>query len=182
MRIRVHAAAALIGLVAGSAWAQSRGSFQDVDGFTAITVTEVTSLTYTVSLGASPLVRVGGIDYPVTAVFGFWSLSDDFDFTTATGSNFDVWAFHRNSASTGDIAGWKTNPNTGILPGGNQSFAYTALTSSQRERFGLHISTAEVVPGQQGLTFYATGPTIPAPASAGVLAGAGLVAVRRRRR
>jgi hypothetical protein len=181
MRLCVSASVAIIALISGAASGQTRSSFQNVDGFSALTVVENNTLSYTVSMGANPVVRVGGIDYAITTVFGFWSLSDDDNFSAASGSGFGVWSLDASNSGAGAIAGWKTNPNMGILPNGSETFNYLNLSVGQRERFGFHISTASIVPGQQGLTFYATGPSIPAPGSLGMLAGAGLLAVRRRR-
>jgi len=166
---------------ASAALGQSRGSFQVIDGYSALTIIENSALSYTVSLGANPMVRVAGIDYAITTCFGMWSLSNDDNFASATGSNFGVWNFHRNSSGSGDIVGWKTNPNSGILPNASETFVYSALSSSQRERFGFHISTAVRVPGQQGLTFFSNGPFIPTPASASLVFGGLLAAARRRR-
>ena len=87
---------------AGSAFGQSRSSFFDVDGFSALTLIENSALSYTLTLGSNVSVRVNNVDYPITQIFGFWSLSDDDNFSSASGNDFGAWDFHSNSASSGD--------------------------------------------------------------------------------
>jgi len=145
----------------GQAAAQSRNSFQVIDGVNDLEV-ENSGRTYTVYVGPSPTVTVGGVDYPINSVFGFWCLSDDNNYTQCDGSDVGDWTFHRNSASTGDIGGWKTNPNLGLDPGESMAFTFSQFKESDRDGFGFHVRVDGTLPGG-GNTFYITGPSFQPP-------------------
>ncbi len=163
---------------AGNASAQTFSSFRLVDALQGVTVEELAPLEYRVSLGAAPLLTYQGSSIPITDIFGFWALSEDDDVTGAT-TDFGVWNAHANNASAGGILGWKTNPNTGIVPGGSQVFIFDSLSTADIEHFGFHIRLDGTFPGTTGNTGFAY---VPTPGPAAVLAIAGLVAARRRRR
>ncbi len=173
---------ALAGLglaIAVPGFAQSRSSFQDVSLFDGINISNTSMLDWTVTLSATPKVTYLGHTYTVTDVFGFWLLDDNNDFS-ATGTNPGLWSFHSNYAGTGGIAGFKTNPNTGITPGLAQSFHFNSITG-QAEGRGIHVRFAENLPGG-GNTIYLKDPgAVPEPATLAVLGG-GLVAFLKRRR
>ncbi len=164
--------------VAASASAQTFNSFRLVDKLEGVTVEELAPLEYRVSLGAAPILTYQGSSIPITDIFGFWALSEDDDVTGAT-TDFGAWNAHANNASTGGIVGWKTNPNTGIVLGGSQVFTFDSLNTADIEHFGFHIRLSRAFPGTTGNTGFAY---VPAPGPAAVLAIAGLVAARRRRR
>lgn len=178
MKRHIWAAAGVTAALAATAFGQSRSSFMYVDSFSGITVSQTGPLTFDVSLSGAPTVTVSGTPYSITDLFGFWALVDaDPDLSAASGANFGVWAWSRNSSGAGDIAGWKTNPNLGITPGGSQSFNYSALAVGEVDRWGFHVRVNGVLP-TGGNTFYFA---VPAPGAGAMLALAGLVAGRRRR-
>lgn len=167
-----------LAVLAGSAWGQSRSSFMFVDSFSGITVTQTGPLTFDVSLSASPTVTVSSTTYNITDLFGFWALKDaDPDLSAASGASFGVWSWHRSTSGAGDIAGWKTNPNTGITPGNSESFTYSSLALGEVDRWGFHIRVDGTLPFG-GDTFYLA---VPTPGSLALLGLAGLAASRRRR-
>lgn len=169
--------AAVMATLGGAAWGQSRSSFMYVDSFSGFTVTQTGPLTFDVSLSASPTVTVSSITYNVTDLFGFWALKDaNPDLSAASGASFGVWTWDRNTSGAGDIAGWKTNPNTGITPGNSQSFTYSSLALGEVDRWGFHIRVDGTLPFG-GNTFYFA---VPTPASLALLGMAGLAASRRR--
>lgn len=178
MQHRLCVGVALVAACAGTALGQSRSSFFDVDSFSGVTISKTGPLTFDVSLSAAPTVTYLSTTYAITDLFGFWSLRNaDPDFTTGSGASFGVWDWHRNTSGDGDIAGWKTNPNTGIVPGGTLTFTYTALSQSEIDNFGVHIRVDGTLPFG-GNTFHAV---VPTPGALALLGVAGLVAGRRRR-
>jgi len=178
MQSRFVLGMALVAACAGSALGQSRSSFMFIDSFSGITTTPVGPLGFDVALSAAPTVTVSGTTYAVTDLFGFWALRDaNPDFTAASGSTFAPWNWHRNTAGVGDVAGWKTNPNTGILPGGSQSFTCSALSVGEIDRFGVHVRIDGTLPFG-GNTFHLA---LPSPGALALLGLAGAVATRRRR-
>jgi hypothetical protein len=170
----------LAGMIAvtGSAFAQSRSSFLEVDSFSDVTVNVMNSgLTYQIVLGANPTFSYQSQTYNITDLFGFWVLSNDDDLVFSH-SNQNGWDAHGNNSGTGGIAGWKTNPNNGITPNQSITFSFTTLDVSRVEQIGFHIRIDGTFPGTQGNTGFAT---VPEPASMLAL-GAGLAAIAARRR
>ena len=143
----------LLCVCCGSVVAQSRSSFSEVENVSGITVVR-SGHTYTVEMGSNPTVRINGVDYVIETIFGFWCLSDDTNFSMASGADSGDWSFHRNSAGTGDIAGWKTNPNRGLVADERRAFTFTSFKESDRDGYGFHVR----VEGRGGNTFYITGP------------------------
>lgn len=178
MKKYVFTAAIAAAALGSNALAQTRSSFQDADEIGGIQVSLITGLTYQVALSGTPQLTIGSTTYNITDVFGFWALSDDIDLSGST-SGFGVWDSKISNAGTGGIVGWKTNPNTGITPGGSQNFTFNSLAVANVDHFGFHIRVDGTLPSG-GNTAYFT--DVPAPGSA-TLAGLGmLLAARRRRR
>lgn len=172
---------ALSGLVAlaGLSAAQSRSSFLAVDAIDGITVTDSNAgLTYLVELNMTPRFLYQGNWYDIVGDFGFWVLSDDDDLV-ASGTDFNQWNFTQNQSGTGGIAGWRTNPNQGIPPGGQETFNYDTLNASSVERYGYHVRINGTFPGTSGDTGYIT--LVPEPGTM-IALGAGLAALAARRR
>src|SRR5690242_13547110 len=119
---------AVIAVGAVGAHAQTRSSFLEVDAVSQIAVDVSNSnLTYKVSLGANPTFTYQNTVYTITDLIGFWNLSDDDDLTV-TNSDIGVWQANNSNSGVGGIAGWKTQPNTGITPGQDVTLTYDALS------------------------------------------------------
>lgn len=164
-------------VAAAFASAQSRSSFLAVDAIEGIDVSSF-GLDRDVQVGQAPRFQYNGTWYDIVDVFGFWSLSDDDDLVAA-GANTGVWGWNSNQSGTGGIAGWKTNPNTGLTAGQNKVFSYDSLNASSVERYGYHVRLDGNFPGTNGNTGYIT--TVPEPGSM-IALGAGLAAFAARRR
>lgn len=162
--------------IAGVASAQSFSSFQQVP-ISGITVQNVGLLQYKVTLNGGAVANVGGTDYAITDIFGFWALSSDIDLGGST-TSFDVWGGHASNSGLGGIVGWKTNPNTGITVGNSETFTFDSLATADVDAWGYHIRVDGQLPGG-GDTFFAY---VPTPATASLFAAAGLVGLGRRRR
>lgn len=182
----------LLGLTAfaafsGGAQAQSISSFSLSGDFSGISILTSDQLTYVVSVGANPKFNVGGTDYTITDVIGFWVLSDVADFN-ASNSNFDSgvgsWKERNNNSGTGAIAGWRaSNANVGLQPGESETFSFASLTpSSQIDGYGLHVRVEGTFPGSSGNTGHirTQDNPVPEPTSIAVL-GIGAAALLRRR-
>lgn len=170
----------LIALIAGSvglASAQSRSSFQLVTGLTGLS-SSLNGLTLDTALANNASFMLNSQQYVITDVFGIWLLDDNNDFT-ASGPSFNVWSSHSNYAGTGGIAGWKTNPNTGLTPGQSNSLTFSSM-SGQAEGVGYHVRIAGQLPGGSN-TLYIQNSAVPEPASMAAL-GIGVAALIRRRK
>jgi hypothetical protein len=135
-------------------------------------------LNYNLAVGAMPTLTVGAQTFPVIDIFGFWALSDDDDLN-ATNASFGVWTVDNNNSGLGGIAGWDSNPNTGLFANQSEQFNFTALNVASVERYGYHVRIDGIFPGTQGNTGYVTTPTPGAVALFGV---AGMLVAGRRRR
>jgi len=169
----------ILGLtVAGMASAQSRTSFVTPTSWTGITITNSGPKNWNVALSGVPTITWNNQTYKVDDVFGFWLLDNNNDMS-ASGSNQGVWYYNQNYTGTGGIAGFKTNPNTGIKPGGNQSFTFKSVNGTV-ENVGIH---ARISLGSYCDTVYfeCPPPAVPEPASLAAL-GIGAAAMIRRRR
>jgi hypothetical protein len=166
-------------LIAGPVMAQTRSSFLDTNSSSGITFNGTNGgLTVDVILGANPTFTVGANTYHVTSIIGFYALSDNNDLTVSN-SDFGVWKTNNRNSGLGGIAGWKTNPNTGIGLNQHQSFMYQALNTNLVDRLGFHVVTSELFPGTSGNTGFIE--IVPEPASFAVL-GIGLFGILARRR
>jgi hypothetical protein len=164
--------------VVSSLWGQSRVSFLQGDSFQDVVVAVAEGgLEYTVSIGPNPAFVYQSVAYPITDVFGFWVLSDDDDLFPVH-QDIGVWQAHENQSGQGGIAGWKTNPNTGLTPGQQFTFTFDSLNVASVEQVGFHIRVAGTFPGTNGNTGYAT---VPEPATGAVLGLLSLVFGRRFR-
>ena len=164
--------------VAGFASAQSYSSFHNAGPtFVNLTVTG-TNPTYTVTVGATPTVTLGGTTYNIKDVFGFWHLGPD----PATYSMTDtgVWNADSNNAGSSWIAGWKTNPNTGLTANTSKTFTYNSLVGNI-ETFGFHVRLVDGQAYQGANTFFVKGSAVPEPGTMAAL-GLGVAALIRRRR
>lgn len=175
----VTAAAALL-MIAGAASAQSRSSFQDIDAISGITYSTPDDLNFTVTVALAPTMVIGGNLYTINSVFGFWALSNDDNLTPANSNFVDgdgaTWAVSNNNGGAGGIAGWSTNPNTGLTVGQSLVFTFTSLTGTY-ETVGFHIRTNETLPFGGNTAYF----TLPTPGAAALLGLGSLVATRRRR-
>lgn len=177
---------ALVAASCGTALATTRSSFLGVEAITDVTVvTSNGGLTFTVSMGANPRFTAGGTDYPIRDLIGFYALSDDDDLISSV-SNFSAlggtWSDDSSNASTGGIAGWKTNPNTGFQTGESIAYTFDTLSTERVERVGFHVRLFDgFFPGTTGNTGNIT-LVVPSGSAAGVFGAAGVLAVRRRRR
>ncbi|MBL8747483.1 MAG: hypothetical protein JNK58_14150 [Phycisphaerae bacterium] len=178
-----------IGVIAacsGSALATTRSSFLGVPAITDVTaVPSNGGLTYTVSLGTNPSFTLGGTVYPIADLIGFYALSDDDDLLYSV-SNFSAmggnWNNDSSNSGAGGIAGWRTNPNTGIQAGESIVFNFNSLSTDRVERLGFHVRLTNMLfPGTTGNTGNIT-LMVPGASAASVFGLAGLAAARRRRR
>lgn len=163
-----------------ASFAQSRSAFVDVSAFQDLHVEVSNSgLTYKVILGANPKLLYQNAWYNITDVFGFWTLSNDVDFNVVNQPT-NQWNPSNNNAGPGAIAGWKTNPNTGITPNNSYTFTFDSLNTDAVDQVGFHVRLDQYANFWQGNTGYAT---VPEPTSMIALAlGAIGLAARRRRK
>lgn len=181
--------AACFAALAIGAQAQSRGSFLDVSQINGITVTPSNGgLTYTVQVGPNPHFVYNSVTYNILNVLGFWALrNQDPDNLGATGSNFSSglgnWSYNASTSGTGEIAGWKTNPNSGIFANQQEVFTFSGISAANIDKFGFHVrlSGNQIFPGTTGNTGHITLGAVPEPASLAML-GIGAAALIRRRR
>jgi hypothetical protein len=171
----------------GAAGAQSRSSFLDGGTFSGIDIVPSNGgLTYDVTFNPGAQFHFGGNDYDITDIFGFWNLSDDDDLTVTNANFLDgdgaTWSINNKNAGTGGIAGWDTNPNTGITSGQTVQFSYSALSVASVEHPGFHIRIDGQWPGGGGNTGFATFNDVPTPGAAALLGVAGLVGGLGKRR
>ncbi len=182
MILMKYFALTIVSLCAAGAFAQSRSSFQNVGTIDAIGVDSSNGgLTYTVNVGAAPSFSLGGFNYSIQDVFGFWLLSNQD--ISATHSDTGVWDAHENNAGSGGIAGWKTNPNTGLVVNQSKAFTFDALNVSS-PTYGFHVRLTNAGNGPlAGNTLYVTGTPVPEPATMSVLALslAAMVAKRKKK-
>lgn len=173
---------ALLALVSATAMSQSRSSFFDVSSITGVTLSSANAgKTWTLGLGAAPTVIYLGETYQVTDLFGFWLLDNDEDLS-ATGGAQNGWAYNENYSGTGGIAGWKTNPNSGLTPGSTPlSFTFGTLVG-EKERVGYHMRFDRNFASTGGNTAYVSAAPVPEPGTLTVLFGAAALLVRRKRR
>lgn len=164
--------------VTTGALAQSRSSFLQLSAMQDIFTTQ-NGNTISLQLGLNPTITYQNVVYNVTDAFGVWLL-DNNDDLAATGTNQNGWSYHDNYSGSGGIAGWKTNPNSGLTPGtGPLNFTYTTLSGTP-ENFGFHLRVAGNFPFGGNTAYFEAVPEPTALAAMG-LGLAGLLARRRRR-
>lgn len=172
--LRLLLPTAALTLFSATSFAQSRSSFQTPTAISGVTVTKLNTTDYNVALAIGSTITIGGSTDTITDIFGFWAL-DNNDDLSATGSTQGAWGFDSNYAGSGGIVGFKTNPNTGITQGNNQTFHFDSITGTI-EGYGAHVRLAN------GNTLYAvTTQAVPEPASFAVLGLGGLLMMRRKR-
>lgn len=130
------------------------------------------------SVSATPTLTFNNVTYTITDVFGVWALDDNDDMTASVSAQ-NGWSASTNFSGTGGIAGWKTNPNSGLTPGQNLSFSYTSLNGTV-EDFGYHIRVSGNLPGGGNTAYFRQEP-VPEPATLSAVA-LGLGALLRRRK
>ncbi len=163
----------------GSAFGQSISSFNAADISGVSVLQSGNQITLSVANGAT--LDYLGNSYNVTDVFGVWALDFGPNPTlNASGSDIGVWDFNSKTNSAGNIFGWKTNPNTGVTPGGSQILNYNSLSGSIDD-WGFHIRVDGNLPGG-GNTAYFYQEAVPEPASMVLLGGAAMAALARRRK
>lgn len=166
-------------LLVGISSAQSRSSFVVVDAINFIIGSRAGN-ELTVEVGLNPSVKIGSKVYQVTEVFGAWLL-DDNDDLNGTGATDGVWSFDRSLGGSGGIVGYKTNPNTGLLPDETKTFTFSTLTGTE-EAFGYHVRFSENLPSGFN-TLYVTSPNVvPEPASIAALSVGAIALMRRRKK
>lgn len=154
--------------------AQSINSFQVVSNITGLR-TSLSGNTLTMIASATPTFTMNSNTYAITEVFGVWAL-DNNDDQSATGSNQGGWNFHQNTAGSGGISGFKTNPNSGIV-GQTKLYNFNSFTGSP-ENFGYHVRVSGSLPGGSNTLYIQA---VPEPGTLAVV-GLGLVAMMRRRK
>ncbi len=171
-------AISLLAVGCSLASAQSRSSFVSVNSISQIALTR-TGLSLDLVVGANPEVQIGAITYQVTEVFGAWLL-DDNDDLDGTGTNSGGWTFDKSTTGAGGILGFKTNPNSGVLPSQNKTFTFSTVTGME-ETVGYHVRFSQNLPSGFNTLYVTAGSAVPEPASLLAL-GCGVLAVVRRRR
>jgi hypothetical protein len=176
----VASVAALLTL-AGAASAQTRSSFFTPESLDGVFVASSDGLDYEVTLNLAPTLLWNGNLYTINSVFGFWALSNDDNLTPVNANFVDgdgaTWAVSNNNGGAGGVAGWDTNPNTGLTPGQSLHYVFSSLGGTV-ETFGYHIRVNETFPNGFNTAFF----TVPTPGAAALLGLGGLTATRRRRR
>lgn len=178
--MKLFSVAGLAVVLVSAASAQSISSFNAADISGISVLQSGNQITLSVDSGAS-LTYLGNT-YNVTDVFGVWAMDFGPGATlNASGSNQGVWNFNSSTNASGNIFGWKTNPNTGVTPGGTQVLNYSSLSGSIDD-FGYHIRVDGNLPGG-GNTAYFYHEAVPEPASLILLGGAaaGILAQRRKK-
>lgn len=162
--------------LAGIASAQSRSSFQQVTNLTGVTA-NINTLQLSLSVAAAPTFTYQNVNYTVTEVFGVWALDNDDDMS-ATGSNQNGWSYDDSYTGTGGIAGWKTNPNNGIVNSG-LTFNYSSLSGTV-ENMGFHVRVDGTFPTGGNTLFIEN--AVPEPGTIAALGLGALVLLRRKRK
>lgn len=164
-----------LAVAAVAANAQSRSSFQVPSTLTGVNITSSSKLNYNVALAGNASMFYKGKTYQIQDIFGFWVLDNNNDMS-ADGRDSGVWRYHENYSGQGGIAGFKTNPNTGIKGGQNQDFTFKSVNGSV-EAYGIHLRLKDCD------TLYVELPCNPVPEPATMAAlGLGVAAVIRRKR
>ncbi len=158
--------------------AQDRASFELISGLFGLT-SSLTGLDMQTSLSLGAQFVYQAQTYSITDVFAVFLLDDNDDFV-ATGVDQGVWVYHDNYSFTGGIAGWHTNPNTGLTSGQQVTHNYASLTGTP-EWFGYHVRVTPILPNEED-TIYIVAGAVPEPAGLAVLALGGLALLNRRRR
>lgn len=181
------AAASLVAAVSGSALATTRSSFLDVSNISGLTInTSNAGYTYTVTVSSSPFFTYNSVNYPITDMIGFYVLSNDIDFSPLPAlPNFGPpgsFSDDSSNSGTGAAAGWRSNPNNGLVPGQSLSFTFPSnFPIADIDTIGFHVRLSVDFPGTPGaLTGNIT--QVPAPTAAALLPLGALFAGRRRRR
>ncbi|MBL8059799.1 MAG: PEP-CTERM sorting domain-containing protein [Chthonomonas sp.] len=165
-------------LASAGAFAQNYSAFYNAGPtFVDVSVTGLNP-TYTVSIGATPTVTLGGTTYNIKDVFGFWVLGVDPGSATNTATG--VWSPNNNNAGPNWIFGWSTNPNTGLTANTSKTFTFDSL-SGNIESFGFHVRLVDGQAYQGNNTFFVKGSAVPEPATMAAL-GLGVAALIRRRK
>jgi LPXTG-motif cell wall-anchored protein len=179
MRLSIGIAAAIACAITGSTMGQTRSSFTNgsLSGVTLLITNG--GLNYNVAVGGMPTLTIGAQTFPIIDIFGFWALSNDDDLV-ASNSSFGVWGVDNSNSGPGGIAGWDTNPNTGLFVNQSAQFNFSALNVASVESYGYHVRIDGIFPGTQGNTGFVN--NVPTPAGAALLGLGGAFVSRRRRR
>jgi MYXO-CTERM domain-containing protein len=184
-------AAIAVTAAAGTASATTISSFLTGGVFHGVSITPATNpsggtnKTYTVTLNAGAYVTYNSVDYPISAITGFYAMRYGANLSQPTLNDSGLFDDDNDHRSAGSIYGWKSNPNSGITAGNSHSFTFQTL-SGDYNVFGFHISVpaGTFFPGTEGQTGNITGgfaSVTPTPGAAAILGLGGLASMRRRR-
>lgn len=166
-------------LAIGTASAQNRNAFKQMDSIIGVTVTRSQTqqgIAFTVSMGQNAQVIRSGKAHTLEAIDGFWLLSNAGDLKAVQGV-VDKYDAHSNNSGGASAYGFQTQLKNGIRAGQSATFTYSTIANeSVLAHFGFKVKASGVpahIYDPAGL------PPVPEPASMAAI-GLGLVALRRR--
>ena len=132
---------------------------------------------YTLTLGANPMVNQKGTWQEVKNIEGFWLISDQTNMQ-GHGSDIGEWAWHQNIEGNGSSStfGWQTQQKNALKAGDSMTFTFDSINTAGLEAFGLKVHA-------QGTAAHLRMNAQPIPEPAGLLAlASGAVVLLRKRR
>jgi len=171
--------------VSTGAFAQSANSFQAVT-FEGLTATEPLSYNLNISLSSGAKVTLNGVQYTIKDVFGVFRFTKTGTISQAASSLAPTsWKFDGVQNKNTNTIGWTNNNKSNSLsPGESFDFKLGSFAATGAVLTGYHVRVNGNLAGG-GDTFFAYGPTVPAPvpepATIAVL-GLGAAALLRRKK